>query len=56
MNSRKELLKREVAIAWKMLEECYVVWGLKDPHTDVARARWYGLDRAWNIMFDGEVY
>lgn len=56
MDSRKELLKKEVNAAWKALEECYIVWGSNDPHTDVARARWCGLDKAWRIMFDGEVY
>lgn len=54
--TNKEKLKKEVNEAWAKLEECYNVWGEKDPHTDVARARWYGLDRAWHIMFDGEVY
>lgn len=54
--TKKEQLKKEVTEAWDMLNMVEHECGEDSEDYINARARWYGLDRAWNIMFDGERY
>lgn len=54
--TNKEKLKKEVNDAWENLIHCENELGKDHSATATARAKWYGLDMAWNIIFDGEGY
>ena len=54
--TKKEQLKKEVTEAWDELNMTASAWGSDNEHTLRARAKWYGLDRAWNIMYPDECY
>ena len=54
--TKKEKLKKELTEAWDRLNMVKSEFGEDSVYYLTARARWYGFDRAWNIMFDGERY
>lgn len=50
------MLKFEVAKAWDELQGDIELLGEQHTTTLRTRAKWYGLDKAWRIMFPGESY